>query len=444
MWMITFGYIVQVAFVFAFGACVGSLINVLVYRMPLGLSVISPPSRCPSCDTRLTWRENIPVLGWLALGGKCRFCRSPISPEYPTVEAFCGVLFALVHILWFIVPPGSINGGGGEWLGVSWSSLDPEWTDNGLVRAWPVYLTMLLLLSSLVAVTLVDAKTYTIPLALVFIPTLFALVAHPAWAAWLEFGSERGLWRRTSMGQDAAPGWAMMLPGPTDWSWIGGSIGAVLGLGISCILMRLGLIRQSFTDYDEWEVQARAELEAKEGTDESPADMWIQYPHARREMLKETAFLGAPALLGMLGWLLLAGVGPGLDLGVGEGLAPLWLRVLGGVLIGYLVGGGVVWGVRIFGSLAFGKEAMGLGDVHLMAMVGACMGWVDATIAFFGAAFVALGYTLLSMAFGASARRAMPYGPFLAISTAIVLFAKPVFEWGLTRLLNADPPINLP
>ncbi|MEO0630377.1 MAG: prepilin peptidase, partial [Planctomycetota bacterium] len=63
---------VPVLFVFAFGACVGSLINVLVYRLPLGLPVVVPSSRCPACATKLTWRENVPIFGWLLLGGRCR------------------------------------------------------------------------------------------------------------------------------------------------------------------------------------------------------------------------------------------------------------------------------------------------------------------------------------------------------------------------------------
>ena len=85
--------IIQVIFAFAFGSCVGSLVNVLVYRLPLGISVVTPPSRCPSCSTQLTWRENIPVFGWIFLRGKCRFCKAKISAEYPLVEAFVGLLF---------------------------------------------------------------------------------------------------------------------------------------------------------------------------------------------------------------------------------------------------------------------------------------------------------------------------------------------------------------
>jgi leader peptidase (prepilin peptidase) / N-methyltransferase len=83
-------------FVFAFGASIGSFLNVVVYRLPAGLSLIHPPSRCPHCLHQLGATENIPVFGWLWLKGKCRWCRSPVSWRYPTVEAITGLLFLLV------------------------------------------------------------------------------------------------------------------------------------------------------------------------------------------------------------------------------------------------------------------------------------------------------------------------------------------------------------
>jgi leader peptidase (prepilin peptidase) / N-methyltransferase len=176
------------------------------------------------------------------------------------------------------------------------------------------------------------------------------------------------------------------------------------------------------------------------------AELWIQYPHARREMVKELAFLAPAAALGFGGWHLARLIG---DVHTGPwnqevaGVAlPLWLSVLGGVLIGYLVGGGIVWGVRILGSLGFGKEAMGLGDVHLMAAVGACLGWVDATLAFFGAAFVGIAWWPLGRMFSGVFPRAMPYGPFLAIATILVLLMKPAIETGLALLTGA--PVRLP
>jgi len=124
--------------------------------------------------------------------------------------------------------------------------------------------------------------------------------------------------------------------------------------------------------------------------------------------------------------------------------APLWVLVLAGVVGGYLIGGAVVWGVRILGSIAFNKEAMGLGDVHLMACVGACLGWIDATIAFFLAAFVALGIALAGAISRASIARAMPYGPSLAIATVLVVFAKPLVERGLGMMFAMQGPYAIP
>jgi len=82
--------------VFALGASVGSFINVVVYRMPAGLSILWPPSRCPHCLHKLGKGENVPVLGWLWLGGRCRHCKGAISVRYPIVEAATGLLFLLL------------------------------------------------------------------------------------------------------------------------------------------------------------------------------------------------------------------------------------------------------------------------------------------------------------------------------------------------------------
>ncbi len=78
-----------------FGLLVGSFINVVVYRVPRGESIVAPPSRCPQCGHQLSAWENIPVLSWVALGGRCRSCRTPISIRYPLVELTTGALFAL-------------------------------------------------------------------------------------------------------------------------------------------------------------------------------------------------------------------------------------------------------------------------------------------------------------------------------------------------------------
>ncbi len=88
-----------------FGAVFGSFLNVVIYRVPLGQSIVSPPSRCPKCGSRLAWYDNLPVFGWLLLRGRCRTCGNPISIQYPIVELITALLFVLV--VW-VTPPGPL------------------------------------------------------------------------------------------------------------------------------------------------------------------------------------------------------------------------------------------------------------------------------------------------------------------------------------------------
>jgi leader peptidase (prepilin peptidase)/N-methyltransferase len=81
-----------------FGALIGSFLNVVVYRVPAGLSIVSPPSACPNCGNHIRRRHNVPVLGWLVLRGRCHDCASPISVRYPLVELGTALLFALVAL----------------------------------------------------------------------------------------------------------------------------------------------------------------------------------------------------------------------------------------------------------------------------------------------------------------------------------------------------------
>jgi leader peptidase (prepilin peptidase)/N-methyltransferase len=77
------------------GLTIGSFLNVCIYRIPLGQSIVFPASRCPSCKNELRWHHNVPVLSWAVLGGRCGFCRQPIPVRYPAVEVLTGVVFAL-------------------------------------------------------------------------------------------------------------------------------------------------------------------------------------------------------------------------------------------------------------------------------------------------------------------------------------------------------------
>ncbi len=479
-------HLIQTLFVFAFGACAGSLINVLAYRMPLGLSVVTPPSRCPSCKTRLTWRENIPILGWLILRGRCRFCKCRISPEYPLVEALVAVLFAAIYVLWYVVPRH------GDWpreqhawfLGFDWSLIKPEWAYGGFATAWPIFVMVLILVGSLVAMTLTDIKTYMIPLQLAWTPAVVGILAHTGWGVYLWVVGNHGYSANVSW-MKTAPNWtwAIASPGRAGWGIVGASIGGIVGLGIANVVLSLGLIRRSFADYDEWEKSQKGPETTPTVTDEAkpnpaeqpavslapdqamggvtevdtptasgnPTEMWLEYPHARREMFKELIFLAPCLALAMIGasvahtwagpWL--AGPTP-LSPGNPATMVPLWLDAMTASIFGFLIGGGVVWLVRILGSLAFGKEALGLGDVHMMAGVGACLGWIDATLGFFLSAFVGLAWAGGAFIVRRKGARALPLGPSLAVATMLVLIGKVGVERMLDLIARAWAPWNLP
>ena len=100
-------YPVFFAFVaFWFGCCIGSFLNVCVYRLPLGMSLVSPPSHCTTCDHKISVWENIPIFSYLFLRGKCRWCGAPISPRYLIGERLVGLMYmaSFVYVLHFKLP----------------------------------------------------------------------------------------------------------------------------------------------------------------------------------------------------------------------------------------------------------------------------------------------------------------------------------------------------
>ena len=96
---------VAIAIAAAFGAVVGSFLNVCIYRLPLGKSVVYPPSACTTCARELLWYENVPVVSWLVLRGRCRTCGTPISFRYPLIEALTAAMFGLA---WWYYGPGAL------------------------------------------------------------------------------------------------------------------------------------------------------------------------------------------------------------------------------------------------------------------------------------------------------------------------------------------------
>jgi len=128
------------------GACVGSFLNVVAWRLPRQESLLWPASHCPRCGATLAWHDNVPVLGWLLLAGRCRSCHQPIAPRYPLVELLCAGLWVAV----LLAPPAPLGPRPDPWLLllagwvlVSWLvpmvliDLDSLWLPEPLLR-WGV------------------------------------------------------------------------------------------------------------------------------------------------------------------------------------------------------------------------------------------------------------------------------------------------------------------
>lgn len=125
------------------GACVGSFLNVVAWRLPREESIVLPPSRCPHCGSRLRWRENLPLLGWLLLRARCGHCGAPIAIRYPLVE----LLSAGIWVAALLAQPSSMGAQpqpwllvGAGWLLLSWLiplvliDLDRLWLPEPLCR----------------------------------------------------------------------------------------------------------------------------------------------------------------------------------------------------------------------------------------------------------------------------------------------------------------------
>ncbi|MHC5539859.1 prepilin peptidase [Singulisphaera rosea] len=270
----------------ALGTVVGSFINVCVFRIPFQKSLIWPGSHCPKCWNSIPARDNIPILGWLALGGKCRSCHDPISARYPLVEALVGIFYLALFVVDVIYGPRS-------------------WAGEAPVGLFGVWFYHAILIALLVAATFIDYD-------LMIIPDEITVT------------------------------------------------GMVVGIGLGA---------------------------------------W--FPEIRP--------VPSSALTPMSGF---------------------WIGVAG-----LLAGGGLTQTVRIVGSVIFRREAMGFGDVTLMAMIGAFLGWQAAVLTFFLAPFFGIAHALwkltryvgklVSGRKSSSADRELPFGPYLSMAAATLVLSWP-------------------
>jgi len=523
---------IVVVFAFFFGAAMGSFLNVVIYRLPEGQSLVHPPSSCPSCRRPIGWYDNIPILSWLLLRARCRYCRKSISIQYPAVELLGGLLgVGLVVALYM----------------TGWRADFPA---AGLDDSWPALVAIAVLLLALLAGTIIDARYYLIPLEIPWTATVLGTLLLAGGAFLVPELALRGAEFRDQF----IP--LHLAPVADPW-FFHAAMGGLVGLLLAIVLLRLGVLRQSFADEEEVlaQIQQAKQKQAEQpesGVDGgSPPDapttsepapeggttaeaqqhdavatgqdvsgttatathgktvaaaadsasdsdsgsasepgstvepdagatsssdststasatephpptpagvsrhaatdvpvgppdfasygtpeQWLEYPYARREMLKELAFVIWPILGFIVGFFVQ--VVPEAWFAMDAPTGP-FLRVLGGCVLGYLVGGGIIWITRICGTLFIGREAMGLGDAHLLAAVGAVLGPIDSVVIFFAAPFLGLAYSGVALLVGALASRkllAIPYGPFLSLATLILVLFRDGILAGLGMILG--------
>lgn len=441
-------------FVWLFGLCVGSFLNVVIYRLPLGLSIASPRrSFCPMCRHTLAWYDNLPVLSWIVLRARCRNCRVPISAQYPLIEALTGLVFVLVFRLLF---------DHAARVGLP-APLLPA--DAAYVLAW------LVLAAVLIACAAIDIVSYMIDTAVTNLAVLAGIVLLSLWgnAAFVAptaaqplaaaavaafvvsvFMLWRTVWSLPDLPPDAADTatadtpaapapapretfgsvvlvlplialtiWAMLDPTVrppltpaqqlTDPpvhaalpSWIR-HCGLAIPAGIATIFLVMVISAGRPRDADA-ELHEAIEEEA---------------PQARRLALAELLWLAPSVAAGALAYALVAYT-PGVAAAWNglTGLAPVGGAVF--AIHGAMIGAAAGWVVRIFFTLVFGREAFGVGDIYILAAAGACAGWDIALLGF----LASIGVALLSFAFGLALKRSsmIAFGPPLAIGFLIALW----------------------
>jgi leader peptidase (prepilin peptidase)/N-methyltransferase len=367
-----------IAFLFAVGACVGSFLNVVIYRLPKNLSLIYPGSACPFCTTPIAFYDNIPLLSWLWLLGKCRKCKARISPRYFIVELLTALLFVSLYWIYFQT---SLRRGVGEFY------------EGGFI----LYLVHIIMLASFLAASAIDLELYVIPLSICWLVTAVGF----AGSAVAKFFYTSQVIRSYDLFPSASAKVAIL------------AAGGLVGLIISIFLLLTGLIKTSYPSEKE---------EFENAQTEQPDN----YNH-RLEMLKEVIFL-LPIFFGaFIAFKIYKRVPRFADWWIDFSQVPV-IAGLFGSLWGYFIGCAVVWITRILGTFAFGREAMGLGDVHLMGAAGAVLGPWPVVVAFFVAPFFGLSWAVFCMFF--KKMRQIPYGPFLSMGVFVVMILhNAVMNW---------------
>ena len=376
---------ISYTFIFAFGCCIGSFLNVVIYRMPRDKSIVSPPSACPACGEHIRFYDNIPLISWLLLGRKCRFCKAPVSARYFVIELLTALIFLGLFILYF---------------NTNLRFNMPSFAHGG----WFIYLLHIILLAAFIAASAIDLELWIIPLSICWFVTIAGLVGSAIGALFIDIDSIRVYW---------------VLPSATPHTGAL-AVGAAVGTALSMILLVTGLVKRSYESEEDQNVAENNRPDDKIQNDlsEKPEIYQDDNFNHRLEAFREIIFLLPIVIFSLAAFWLSRNVEPISKWWLVFSQRPVIAGFLGS-LWGYFIGCGIVWAIRIFGTLAFGKEAMGLGDVHLMGAAGAVIGPIPVVVAFFIAPFFGLGWAGFNMFF--KKIRQIPYGPFLSLGIFVVM-----------------------
>ena len=439
--------------VFLLGLCIGSFLNVVVYRLPRGLKISQPVwSFCPDCQTTLRWYDNIPIVSWLLLRARCRYCGKPISSQYPLVEAITGLAFVLTYFLLFVVHARFVSVSEYGTIGVQ-----PIWPrDAALLLAWLVLITVLIACSSM------DLILYIIDTRATDVALFAGIVGYALWpapAAFDERAASPGaagavaaavisvimIWlsNRAHPGQDpkeSSPEENLVAPQPltptaADRAATVLAILLFIALAVWILFSMSGSSIGGMPSLQRYLVPAALIAffvamvltggQSRPIDDELHATLEAEAPEARRTALRECAWLMPATIGGVIAYLLVQLV---------PAVGDLWAATiswqpfgdfapLGGIafsLHGAVVAAAAGWFIRIFFTFAFGREAFGTGDIYILAAAGAVGGWDIALLGFLLSVPIALAGWILSLILKRTGM--IPFGPPLAIGFLAALW----------------------
>jgi leader peptidase (prepilin peptidase) / N-methyltransferase len=367
------------------GTCAGSFLGVVVYRMPRGLSIVTPSSRCGACGTRLSALENLPILGWLLLRGRCRHCGTPIPVSCLYMEAAVGAITGLVTwaaLTFPVLQSRFITTAALMWCDPSFALWLPQ-----LVALVPLLLVTWLL----IAAVLIDWEHLIIPDELSKGLQVLAIPLATLTGTSLIWPWSPQWWFRT---WDVMGGW---IGTPQTAAW---RLGLTWALGLGLLAASLLVARRVYGGLKE---------------------SWEDRDH-RAMAMGAWWFIGTTSLwiAATVALILYLGAGP---LSADYHPGRLLCIALTQAILGAITGWWLPWLVGLVGTIAFKRNAMGYGDVKLYCALGAFLGPVG-TLAAFGLA------TVVGTVTGIPARllgggREMPFGPSLAIGAILAVILGP-------------------